>query len=121
MKFALEISEEVHRSAPGISRRKSGTQDLDIAAFFWASNLYSALRCHRQAEQTSASLRRKKKEGAEREKLDAAVGIRLRHSHCAFKDPFDLRQRDKETAGFSHQLLDGRSHPDPRREAPKRK
>jgi hypothetical protein len=35
MKFALEISEEVHRSAPGISRRKSGTQDLDIAAFFW--------------------------------------------------------------------------------------
>lgn len=35
MKFALEISEEVHRSAPRISRRKSGTQDLDVAAFFW--------------------------------------------------------------------------------------
>jgi hypothetical protein len=35
MKFGLEISEEVHRSAPRISRRKSGTQDLDVAAFFW--------------------------------------------------------------------------------------
>ncbi len=34
MKFALEISEEVHRSAPRISKRKSGTQDLDVAAFF---------------------------------------------------------------------------------------
>ncbi len=34
IKFALEISEEVHRSAPRISRRKSGTQDLDVAAFF---------------------------------------------------------------------------------------
>jgi hypothetical protein len=34
MNFALEISEEVHRSAPRTSRRKSATQDLDVAAFF---------------------------------------------------------------------------------------